>query len=279
MNEILSNTIFVTAFMSEVNKINYRSIHNYIEYGKKMLRLNITQITFIEKHIFHSFFKEYDNEVKYYFEYNINNKLHVFEYIIFKNKVFVFFEKKDNYLYAYNDVIKDFHIDTVNPLKDTLEYMFTQCHKTEWVKMAIFLMNQTKKYIPNSGEFIWIDYGIYHMIKNEREFNTKIENIGAREISKLHKNIRIASCWDINYKHNQNIYKTICWYFAGSVFGGPEQKMIEFADKNLKKCIEIILNNKLLMWEINVWYLVCIESSTIFDFYKCGHDDSIIMNY
>ena len=49
---------------------------------------------------------------------------------------------------------------TDNPNKDNLQYLFVQCHKTEWIKHAIDV-----NYF-NSDQFIWIDFGIYHIFNN-----------------------------------------------------------------------------------------------------------------
>lgn len=281
MNLILEkNTVFVTAFMTNINKNSKRSIEDYIEYGNKLLNLNISQIIFIEKHIFEKFFSDYDSIKKYFFDYLINDDLRTFEYIIYKNKIFVNFEKNNNYLYNYINHITNFTINTDNPLKDTVEYMFTQCHKTEWVKMAISLLNQINdNNVDDKKEFIWIDYAIYHMIKNENNINKIIENIGNRNIDKLKKYIRVASCWNPYRTYNIDIYKTITWYCAGSIFGGPKNKLIDFADKMREKCIKIILNKNTIMWEVNIWYLFFLENNTLFDYYYCDHNDSIILNY
>jgi len=76
-----------------------------------------------------------------------------------------------------------------------------------------------------------------------------------------------------------DIYKNIKWYFAGSVFGGNETTLFDFADKMKEKCIQIINNKQTLMWEINVWYLIYLENREMFNSYICNHDTSIISNY
>ena len=181
------NTI-VSAFMTKINE-NSKTFDNYIDYGKKILNLKkIPKIIFIEKHIYDEYFID---------EMYINDK-------------FIFFEKKNNYLYEYYDKIINFSIHSDNNVKDTIEYMFVQCHKTEWVKMAIELNPF------NSSNFIWIDFGIYHMCKDLYTFKKYIYELS----NKKYNYIRIASCWDINntyFSQNLDIYKNIHWYFAGSI--------------------------------------------------------------
>lgn len=60
--------------------------------------------------------------------------------------------------------------------------MFVQCNKTEWIREAI-LKNPF-----NSDQFIWIDFGIYHIVNNDDEFYTGINNLN----TKSYENVRIA---------------------------------------------------------------------------------------
>jgi len=276
----IKNTIFVSAFISSNNK--HRKLEDYITYGKKFLSLNQNQIIFIEKHIFYEYFNEYSHDIEENnsFEYLVEkNSLKIFEYFVFENKIFVFFEKPDNYLYAYKEEITDFNLISDNTNKNTLEYMFVQCHKTEWLKIAIFMIDQNKdlfKFIP---ELIWIDFGIYHMIRNDDIFQKGLKSIEDNNSIVPHSKIRIGSCWDVSKKYNIDIYKNVAWYFAGSLFGGPTNKLIEFADLMKSKCIEIIREKKSLMWEVNVWYLIYLENPELFDTYLCNHNISIISNY
>ena len=53
-----SNTIFVSALITNINNNIQKSVESYIDYGKKMLNLDIFQITFIEKKVFQEYFQE-----------------------------------------------------------------------------------------------------------------------------------------------------------------------------------------------------------------------------
>ena len=284
-----SNTIFISALITNINKNIHKNVESYTDYGKKMLNLNIFQITFIEKKVFYEYFKEYTYEISIsnFFEYS--PKI-VLEYVILNNKIFVFFEKEDIYLYQFKNNITNFVLDTDNINKDTMEYMFVQCHKSEWVKMAIYLFKSLSflgidNRIIDNFHFLWIDFGIFHMIKDDLIFNNEITNLSNRYSSNCNSiqenKIRIASCWNLDscFPNNYNIYKKIVWYFAGSIFGGSYKELIVFADKMKDKCIHIILEQKTIMWEVNIWYLVYLENKTLFDNYICNHDSSIIINY
>ncbi len=98
----------VSAFLSNVNKRPDYSEEKYIENGIKLLKLKIPKIIFLEKHIFD----------KYFFD-------HTYEFT-----KFIFFEKSQMYFYDHINSITNFNV-TGNPNKDTLDYMFVCCHKTE----------------------------------------------------------------------------------------------------------------------------------------------------
>jgi len=284
--DIENNTIFVSAYITSIN--NNRNISEYIEYGKKMLDVNINQVIFIEKDIFDEHLKK--NIVSDFtngcFLYCLDGLMKTFDYTTCKNKTFVFFNRNDIYLYKYKSIVTDFQVETNNQSKDTIDYMFVQCHKTEWVKMAITLTKQNSNKAIDKLNFLWIDYGIYHMIRNEDLFKRELEGLVTRNNlnQKECNSIRIAGCWDLNLIYNNmnidtDIYKNITWYFAGSVFGGNETTLFDFADKMKEKCIQIIKNKQTLMWEINIWYLIYLENREMFNSYICNHDASIISNY
>jgi hypothetical protein len=81
-------------------------------------------------------------------------------------------DKEDMYLYRYMDQMSRFSPNTVNPDKDTLEYVMLQCCKTEYVRRAIDL-NPFK-----TTQFMWVDFGIRHMFScSDGEFADKLAKI------------------------------------------------------------------------------------------------------
>ena len=169
-------TTIVSAFISNIN--SYRELDKYVEYGKKLLTIDTPKVIFMEKEI--------------YTEYFSND--------IFPQTIFVFVEKTDNYLYEQMEAITEFEVVSTNPGKDTIEYMFVQCNKTEWVKQAV----ETDPF--NTEQFVWIDFGIYHMINTE-DFADCIYKITQQKYDK----IRIAGCWDFNAYYHNNYHSTVLW--------------------------------------------------------------------
>ena len=240
----------VTAFITKINNIDFRSYEKYIELGKKLLKQAIPTVCFLEKAIYQQYFEP--------------------ELSQFPLTTFLTFERTDIYLYEYESQLTDFHVMTDNETKDTPGYMFIQCHKTEWVHMAI----QENPY--QTTNFVWIDFGIFHMIKDDVSFAVALKNLSR----KTYDSIRIASCVDPNgISYDKNIYREIAWYFAGSIFGGHKDSLTEFAKQMKTTCIHLIETKKHIMWEVNIWYLIFQKHKTLFDPYRADHNISILDNY
>lgn len=233
----------VTALLTNIN--NYREIDKYIEYGKKLINIPQQKIIYIEEKVHNMYYKDI-NDI---------------------NTTFRFIEKKDIYLYEYYDQITNFNLISGHREKNTIDYMFVQCNKTEWIKNAI----HENPY--NSEQFIWIDFGIYHMINNDELFIKYINHI----CESKYDNIRIASGY---FNGNEDyIYKQVIWFFLGSIFGGHKDKLLLFADLMKEKCLSIIKNEKTICWEINIWYLIYKEYPELFSTYTADHNINILINY
>jgi hypothetical protein len=246
LEEKVTNITIVSAFIYNLN--SFKNINKYIEDGLNLLQINVQKIIFIEKDIYNNYLSNRE----------------------FNNTHFIFFEKKDNYLYNYiNDLTNNF-IVTDNPNKDTIDYLFFMNHKTEWMRLAI-----ENNYF-NSDQFIWLDFGIYHIFDNNIDlFNKSIYSL----LNKKYDLVRIASIWKYDLMYNNYIHKNICWFFAGGVFGGSKNSILKFADLMKNKCISYIQEYKNFVWEVNIWYLIYNDNKDIFDTYTADHDYSLIINY
>lgn len=238
-----TSTTFVSALLTNIN--GYRSIEKYVEYGKKLIALPINKVIFIERDV------------------------HAEHFSSSENTTFVFIEKSDLYLHKYADQITNFCPNTDNCQKDTLEYMFVQCNKTEWMRSAI----EMNPYELNN--FVWIDFGIWHMIRDDQVFTDTCMNIAKNPVD---PGIRIA-CGDPSYINWDDCCNSISWFFLGSIFGGDRDSLLKFADLVKNKCIQTIQEHGTIMWEINVWLLVYREDPTLFLCYRASHDASILRNW
>jgi len=238
----------VSAFMANINSRCDRSYEKYVELASHLLKVPMNKVVFIDSTVF-SHFKHFNNEYT----------------------TIIPFYKESNYLYEYKDIINNSGISTSNPEKDTVEYMMTMCYKTEFVRKAI-QMNLFK-----SSQFIWMDLGIKHMITcNDDKFSEKVLRLKDLEYK---DNVRIPAIWNPDNIYSVDIYKDISWYFAGSLFGGNVKSLITFADVTKKTCLKVIKERKMLMWEINIWYIIYKMDRWKFLYYFSKHDNAILDNY
>lgn len=237
----------VSAFIININSRKDRSIQKYIEYGKVLLQTKVQKIIFIDEIIFNEL-KHYSDELTY----------------------LIPIKKESIYLYKYKDGLTHYNLSSTFPEKDSIEYMFVMCTKTEWIKQAIEL-----NYF-NSKQFIWIDFGIRHVFKSgDNEFIQYIEHMN----DKIYEKVRIGSIWNPDKQYRGDIYKEVRWYFAGGVFGGDIKSLLLFAEKTKEMCLKIMEDKHTIMWEVNIWYLVYKELPSLFDCYTCDHNSSLITNY
>jgi hypothetical protein len=239
-------TTIVSGFLSNVN-VNH-SIEYYYELGIKLLNINVPKILFVDE-IMYEKLKPFNNEF---------------------TKI-VLYDPNTSYLrpYVNEKCLTNFKTNSSNPNKDTMEYMFTICNKTEWLREAIEL-----NYF-NTPQFVWIDLAIRKVISSDELLIKYVLDLQDKSYSK----VRIASIWNVNRIYNINIYTDIAWYFAGGVFGGDKDQLVLFAEKMKIYCLNIIAEKQTLMLEVNVWYLIYLENKELFDCYQCDHNDTIINNY
>ena len=305
----------VTAFMSQINARGDRPVQKYIDLGKALLSLHIRQIVFIERYIYETYLRnEYrglgvgDFGIRFF-----THGGHAYEYVVLGHLTFVFFERTDMYLEQYREMATEFSLNTPHPSKDTLDYMFVQCHKTEWVAMAISLDNNNNNNNAEDREddiYAWLDFGIRHMYPSVMAFDMAIYGLRDRLTRRTHGSIGTItyegkpspviprtpqrrygvltrssgvvyapSCWSPEKQYTQDVYREIFWVFSGSAFGGCTKALLEFARRTKTKCIDILTTRRRLMWEVNVWYLVYRDCPGLFSLFYGNHNADIVTNW
>lgn len=245
MNTIVSSFIYL-------NANRYRPLEKYLDFGSKILNINIPKIIFIEPASF---------------EY-LKDKT-------FPQTHFILIERNNLFLWNLKDTFKKDQLNA-NKEKDTNEYLTILANKTEWVSSAIDL-NPFK-----TDQFTWIDFGIYHMMGpsynipgDETLFIKNIQQIEKKQYQK----VRIASIWDLNKDYGKNWQKDIMWYFAGSVFGGSSSSLKEFASKTKQLYLDTLKDIGYIPFEFNIWYQIYKQNPELFSPYECNHNTSILENY
>jgi hypothetical protein len=242
-------TTLVSGFFSNIYQKKDFNIEKFVELGMLFLKAKIPKIMFVDELMYEKI-NTYENE---------------YTKIILINKT-----DYELYQYMNNDVLTNFSLNTDHAVKDTIEFMFTMCNKTEWVRQAIEVNHF------NTEQFVWIDFGIRHVFRcDDDNYTSILESL----YGKKYENVRIGTIWNLQNQYLFNIYRDVTWYFAGGVFGGNKDKLLIFADLMKEKCLQIISQKKTIMWEVNIWYLIYLENKELFECYHCGHDDLIIINY
>jgi len=301
----------VTAFMSNINQRGDRDIQKYVDLGYKLLDVNIRQIVFMERRVFDSYFRGrymylssgLSSSSRLSFVYDGRE----YTYVVFGRITFVLFEKTDMYFCSVRDTITEFSLDTPHPAKDTLEYMFVQCHKTEWVAMAIQLdggvSSRNMRSIPETESkeyketpendvtqvplgvrrslYVWMDFGIRHMFPSDISCEMELYQLRDRVLRSTQvlpstQKVFAPGCWNPTCIYYQDVYRQIMWVFAGSMFGGNATILLEFARRTKEKCLSIIREKRRLMWEVNVWYLVWLDCREMFALYHGDHNATIL---
>lgn len=297
-----SQIVLVSAFLTQINSRVDRNVDKYIEYGKKWIALPFPKVVFLEPTVVLEYFPDISGGFCNVCidDPALEKQLNVFVDVKTQT-VFVQFEGANMYFHKYKRRITRFHLNTPNPKKDTLEYMFVQCFKTEWMRMAVQLCETqfAKTWLPsscstNNIQYIWNDFGIYHMFEKHhaedkdalfRESYLQLETRCSRRFVDAcssgypFQSVYFAGCWEPQLAIPIDVYTTICWVFAGSVFGGFRDGIIELADKMKRKCIWLMCEKGVLVWEINVWYMLYQDTPRLFEFYRCDHTPAIIHKY
>ena len=276
----------VSAFMTNINERADRNMQKYVDLGYKLLNVNIRQILFIERHVFDAHFRNQYLHLHGGSSLDVLSFIHngyTYEYVVWGHITFVFFEKSSMYFNELREQVTEFSVNTQYHSKDTLDYMFVQCHKTEWVAMAIgldadILSSQTSD---TNSTYIWVDFGIRHMFPSDMAFDMEIYDLRDRVLRSdmNHTKIYAPSCWNPDCIYYQDIYSVVHWVFSGSVFGGTPDTLLEFARRTKEKCISIITEKRRLMWEVNVWYMVLLDRRDLFSLYYGDHNATILRGF
>ena len=221
------------------NKEHYQNINFYKQYGVQLLEIKQNKVVFMDKSLI-DIFLPYENEY---------------------TKILPTTET-DMYLYPYLNTLD--HKIEGNINKDSNFFFSVMCNKTEWLRQAIKLQ------LYEGEQYIWIDFGIFKI------FN---QDIQLSNLQNCYNKVRIGHIWDLELIYSVDIKRKIAWYFAGGLFGGNKNKLIEFADIMKETTLNFIKENNYLVWEVNLWYMIYKQHKELFDPYACDHNNSIVNNY
>ena len=221
------------------NKDHYQNADFYKQFGTKLLELKQNKVIFMDKELIDSF-------VEYETEYT----------------KFIPITQEEMYLYPYLETLD--HGIEGNKNKDSNFFFSIMCNKTEWIRRAIELQ------IYEGDQYIWMDFGIFKI------FNQHVD-LSCLEHS--YDKVRIGHIWNLDTRYVTNIKKQVCWYFAGGLFGGDKDRLLEFANVMKQTTIDFIKEHNYLVWEVNLWYILYPKNKDLFDPYLCDHNNSMVNQY
>ena len=242
-------TTIVSAFIAGNNK--HRGSVSYINHARHLLSINKPKIIFLQREIIEHL-KDFQNE----------------------HTLFVPFEKEELFLHKYTSNSIRLPAIRYAP-KDTLERMMIWLNKVDWVKRAI----EIDPY--KTEQFVWIDFGLHHVFPSTEIFTQCVRKVS----SSFYPKVRIAGIWNINYNINRadlrwesKIFDKPQWFLAGGVFGGSKDKLLVFAELVEQESQQMIAHGR-ISWEVNVWYLICLDHPDLFSIYQCNHNLTILSHY
>jgi hypothetical protein len=278
----------VSGFISNINTRKDRDITKYLKFGMELMVVEIPMTIFIERSVFdiHISPSMSGDRIFGEFVYRIRGGVmdgiqQKYSYVKVGHIHFVFFEFRDLFLWSYRALGRRFQLNTGNSCKDTLEYMMVQCQKSEWIAIASQLVGGGAQ----SVEYVWIDFGAFHMFGGKIDvFQTELYKLRGRINRRLLQSgasdrVTFARCWDPNHVFYGDIYRDVNWLFAGSCFGGSAKAVAQFALRVREMCLRVMRERNTLMWEINIWVLIYREAPELFALYPSDHSEILFRGY
>lgn len=224
---------FVSAFLNFSNKDNNTLDFEYFRYFTKIAKTNIPIILFLDK-----------KEIKYA---NILTTYFPNVHIVYIDSSFLLFDSD-------KPLPKNRNFN-----KDTKEYIQFMNNK------IIFMDHARELNIYNTNHFIWLDFRLFHVIKNEIITSSKLVDIATKELTK-------KSYFAGGLKTIESKLDEINWRFLGGFFILDSESIIKLKEETIK----LIENSSVFTWEVNNWAII--EKNTNFDFgwFQSDHNDTIL---
>jgi hypothetical protein len=156
-------------------------------------------------------------------------------------------------------------------LKDTAKYMYVINSKTDLMTDAI------QRNAWDSTHFAWIDFNISHVFSEKPRTLRFLKDLDQYEFPE--KCMLIPGCWskydNVNIGH---VTECVYWRFCGGFFIGDAASILRFGDLYNTKFPEFIKTTRRLVWEVNFWAWLEVNSDWNPQWYAADHNDSILTN-
>ena len=157
-----------------------------------------------------------------------------------------------------------------NEHKDTENFMIMINSKAEFLKKAI------QKNHWNSTHFAWIDFSISYVFKEKEQTLEYLRILSKRPLN--NQCLVIPGCWNKKgmISTNESIINSIYWRFCGGFLLGDAKSVSKLYELYEDHFVDFVKYNKKLVWEVNFW--AWLEVNTIWcpTWYSADHNDSIL---
>ena len=154
-------------------------------------------------------------------------------------------------------------------LKDTAKYMYVINSKTDLMTDAI------QRNAWDSTHFAWIDFNISHVFSEKARTLRFLKDLDQYEFPE--KCMLIPGCWtkynNLNIGH---VTECIYWRFCGGFFIGDKASILRFGDLYNTKFPEFVKTTRRLVWEVNFWAWLEVNSDWNPQWYLADHNDTIL---
>ena len=159
-----------------------------------------------------------------------------------------------------------------NETKDTAGYLTVINSKTQ------FMADTIQKNPFDTTHFAWVDFNLSHVLFKGEPSLRYLKDLGQRTFKP--KMFAIPGCWDNKYNnvHVGHVTECIFWRFCGGFFIGDAESILRFDDLYKEKYPEFIAAYRKLVWEVNFWAWLEVNSDWAPEWYAAGHDDTILTN-
>jgi hypothetical protein len=160
--------------------------------------------------------------------------------------------------------------NTRNELKDNKEFMVIINSKAEFLKKAID--NNYWK----STHFAWIDFSISYIFKEKERTLEYLKLLSKRPL--IPEFLVIPGCWDKKgiVETDNSIMDTVYWRFCGGFLLGDAKSVSKLYHLYREHFVDFIKINKKLVWEVNFWAWLEVNTLWCPTWYYGDHNDSII---
>jgi hypothetical protein len=153
--------------------------------------------------------------------------------------------------------------------KDTKEYIALMNSKTEFMKYAI------EENLWNSTHFAWIDFNIFHIMKNDDKYPTQMLRTLMKCNFQKEDFLVVPGCWDYNWTNEWSIPNEVCWRFCGGFFLGTSEAIMAFHNLYETHFQEFLRKYGVLTWEVNFWSWLELNQLFSPNWYNADHNSSI----